>query len=252
MNNIFKLTATIILVMFFINSNSQTVEVVRDGGVEGQLKRMVLEEWDDFGPSGWHGWWFWLTHRGYKNGDDLRPYKVAGGPKTNELALTTVSADMTWRIKKETDEEEEIELLDYLSQQGGELDLPYKLFFKKEFELIWKEIDELAEMPDDLTQEVFDNLVPVKIYRNTFEEVFKDNVKQINKNMGELGERMLGYLNVLEDLQHWKKVIYKQRGKAMSKVNNDALILNIQNHNDEHVGSDDLEIRNRIITNIRF
>src|SRR5450432_2446551 len=94
-----KFNPIIIVVLLLPNFLlGQTVTPVQDKANNGQLKRMVFSQWDDWQPTpgtDWLGfpkdpvgWTYWrVLHHTYWKGEDQRPFTTGGQFQQNYLSL---------------------------------------------------------------------------------------------------------------------------------------------------------------------
>lgn len=206
------LTYFLFLVVTVTSVSAQTVSVVKDDGINGQLKRMVWIKWNDWSPKGWRGWIFWqITYRKYRHGSDKRPYKL-GGKFDKDYAQLQIQKKQEENVLKLTKEEAKRDEATYLSQSGGVLDIPYTTYFKGIFKKLLSEVDVFAgklaiNNPDAYAS--FCNDTYVKYYREEFLPLQTDRISIINTGLAPRGERILAYMAVQEKLEQTNNQIFR-------------------------------------------
>src|SRR4051794_1081454 len=93
------------LILFIFSSYTGIGQTpVKDNANNGQAKRMVSQQWDDWQPTpetGWfgipknlEGWFYWrVLHNGYYKGEDSRPYRPDGPFTQNYASLMLQEKD---------------------------------------------------------------------------------------------------------------------------------------------------------------
>ena len=211
---------SILLLTAIHSAKAQTISVVKDDGLNGQLKRMVWIKWNDWSPKGWRGWIFWqVSHRKYRHGSDKRPYKV-GGKFDQDYAQLMLQKQQEENIEKLTKEEAKRDEATYLSQSGGVLDIPYQTYFKGVFKKLLSEVDDFADKlainnPEAYVK--FYNDTYVKYYREEFLPMQTDRISIINTGLAPRGERIIAYMEVQKKLEQTNDQLFRI-GKLYNKL----------------------------------
>lgn len=208
------------LISFFslvvINIYSQ--QVVTDHANEGQLKRMVYEQWDDwkptpdtwFGiPKNLEGWTWWrLIYPGYYHGEDRRPFRV-NGPFAANTASLTVQTGIDAAIQDTTNAVNNTNLATFTNMSGGALDVPYEMYFKKEFsKLTSVSLNYILKLLAS-NKLAYTRLVASKVYSDYMEnlDIQTSRIETIHNSFVEKGARILAYLDVKKQLGFSNEVL---------------------------------------------
>jgi hypothetical protein len=191
------LTIALLLTQFAFLS-AQTI--AKDDTNNGQMKRMVFEKWDD-----WSGYnklvalIYWnIIHKKYKNGSDLRPYKLGGQFEENYAALTLQEINDR-KIRDTAEQTMKTHVATYTSMAGGALDLPYALYFKNKFDALTIEVTQVIEQQVKIHDPAAYQLIQTSTdYENYLEllVVEKDRIEQIHQALLDKGERIHAYIDI--------------------------------------------------------
>ncbi len=213
-------TPTLLLALSLIVQCAGQVAIpIQDKANKGQLKRMAMQQWDDWQPTpetgflglpkdprGWFFWW--VLHRDYYRGEDSRPYRADGPFFRNYASLTIQELD----DKAIRDSLQGVALASaatYASMSGGDADLTYSFYFRKQFDELFTEVPRrMAEL-----QRV-QPLAAAKMKENTyyrkyleFADITRDRVAVVLGSFVDRGERMLAYLELAKELRRQNDVI---------------------------------------------
>ena len=205
------------LVIIFLLSSWKIVfaqiTIVQDKANNGQLKRMVFNQWDDWQPdpsTNWLGipknpigWAYWrVLHHDYWNGEDKRPWKTGGQFQQNYLSLLA-QKNLDQKMVDTTNAMMETNLATALSMSGGVADIPYQLYFKSKFDDLYQDVMTYfqtlqTEYPFSFNQMM--NSQNGKKYVE-FLDVEKDRIETIHELFVDRGSRMVSYFKILSKLQ---------------------------------------------------
>lgn len=197
--------------------NAQYLRTVKDPGLNGQLKRMVDQQWNDWQPDPtWRkflgvdvwprdatGSLMWgVLNRSYWKGQDKRPYRPGGQFQQNLAALTVEkleaekTADSVDAIAKQ-------QMATYVNMLGGAGDIAYSLYFKEKFNTeleAFKNSFEKVLLYRSLAYEEMKKQQRYKLFQQNY-EVIVDRIETIHQAFMEKGARIEAYFNILNDLQ---------------------------------------------------
>jgi hypothetical protein len=192
---------------------SPQVMVVEDRAVNGQLKRMVHEQWDDWQPdpgTNWlglpkdlEGFLYWrVIHNRYYNGEDLRPYRPDGPFAQNHASLIaqeTVDRD----IMDSTEEVLKTHLANHLAMSGSELDIAYRLYFGPRFRSILSQMDGDRSLFVSRYPQAWASMQGGRTEQDLTEqrELIEDRIAQVHEAYMDRGRRIEAYLSVLAELE---------------------------------------------------
>lgn len=262
----------IILILLLLNivyhGDAQYYRVVKDPGLNGQLKRMVDQDWNDWQPDPtWKffgliprdptGALMWgVLNRSYWKGDDLRPYKLGGQFQQNLVSLRLEKSD----AEKTADSSEAIakqQMATYINMLGGAGDIAYSLYFKDKFNTeleSFKSEFERVLLYRPQAYELMKKQERYKIFQNEY-EVILDRIETIHQAFMEKGARIEAYFNILNDLQAvvGNAAFYCKMLIDIDKKNQIALKKKQFEINKEYKpAKSDKEIVNRILINNNF
>jgi hypothetical protein len=206
----------ILTVAHYINFG-QTV--VQDASNEGQLKRMVFQQWDDWQPdpgTDWFGipnnlegyvYWQWL-HNDYYTGEDRRPYR-SGGPFDQNYGSLALQEQDDKKISDTMKNTMETNAATLANMTGGGLDEAWAFYFNNEFNQL------LTEIPNRLTTieanypAAFNGIVANEHYQDYLEylTLTSDRLNAIHNALVDKGDRIVDYLQVAKELRSKNKVI---------------------------------------------
>ncbi|AYD49035.1 hypothetical protein [Arachidicoccus soli] len=194
-------------------SYSLAQTVVQDKANNGQLKRMVYSQWNDWQPTPdlhWYGlpknmagWTYWrVLHHNYWSGTDRRPYKTGGVFQQNyisELAQQSVDKKLNDTVNAMM----QIYLSTDMNMTGGALDLPYEAYFGNKFAGIFKEIDHYKDALSKLSLSMYNQMLGSPAGKNYFQtlDILKERINTVHNLYVDKGDRMIDYFKILDDLQ---------------------------------------------------
>jgi hypothetical protein len=194
-------------------------EVIQDAPNEGQLRRMVFQQWDDWQPdptTDWLGipnnfegyiYWQWL-HNAYYTGEDRRPYRSDGPFDQNYASLILQEQDDA-TIRDSIKNNMETNVATLANMTGGDLDVAWAVYFKDQFN------DLLTEVPNRLITiaanypAAFNGITSNEHYQEYLEylTVTSDRLNSIHNALVDKGERMVDYLQIMKELRNKNEVI---------------------------------------------
>lgn len=240
-------------------------QAVTDHANEGQLKRMVYDQWDDWQPdpnTNWLGlpknfegwiWWNWVYHD-YYNGDDQRPYRSDGPFLQNQLSLTLQKQD-DLNIVDTTNGVRATNLATFLNMSGDNLDTPYDLYFKSKFQKLTT--IELENMTIIATKNptAYSRLLYSKVYTDYMEklDVLSSRIQTNHSAFVEKGERIITYLDIKKQLEFANKVIENYMVTYLnSTIAPDVHDLKTNAATANHYPSNDAQIVNNILRTFKY
>lgn len=237
---------------------------VKDNANNGQAKRMVSQQWDDWQPTpetGWlgipknlEGWFYWrVLHKSYYKGEDSRPYRPDGPFIQNYASLTLQEKDDA-HIMDSAQKVMETNLATYLNMSGGAADVAWSMYFGKQF-------DELtSEIPTRLLS--ISNKYPVaasKMANNShyqeyleYLEIQKDKLQTIHNSFVDRGERIVAYLEIQKQLQQRNKVMHRMISNYIQLTKLPTAEKIEETRKKKPVTTNDSEIVKKILTNFKF
>jgi hypothetical protein len=198
--------------------------IAKDDTNNGQMKRMVFQTWDD-----WSGYnqlvalIYWnIIHKKYKNGDDLRPYKLGGQFEENYASLTLQEED-DHKIMDTANKAMETHVATYVSMAGGTLDVPYAIYFQNKFNKITTIVTSIVEQQMKSNDPVAYSLIQSSTdYENYLEflVVENDRIQNIHNAYLDKGARIQSYIDIQTAIEAANKVIEKKITAiyALSKI----------------------------------
>ena len=215
-----RLHITVIIVLFSTNFLlGQTITPVQDKANNGQLKRMVFNQWDDWQPTpetNWLGipkdpigWAYWrVLHHAYWKGEDERPWKTGGQFQQNYLSLLA-QKDLDKKMVDTTNAMMETNLATALSMSGGVADIPYELYFKNKFDDLYKDVMTYFQALQIKYPASFNEMMNSQNGKKYVEflDVEKDRIEAIHGLFVDRGSRMVSYFKILSELQPAIEVI---------------------------------------------
>lgn len=242
---------------------SQTT--VQDKANKGQYQRMVYTRWDywrpdpstDFLglPKDPEGWFYWrVLHHDYWAGEDQRPYKIGGQFDQNYSSLTTQEMDDE-HIADSMEAVFNTNLVNYTNMQGGELDVPYQMYFKGVFDKLTTAITNQLPIMAEQTPAAFNDLTNNKYfqqYLNFLDEV-KDRIEVMHSVLADRGERIVGYLEIKKELEKKNAVMNAMINSYINTAAKLPTTANVQKINREKlIFNNDKEIVNHILSTFLF
>jgi hypothetical protein len=207
----FLIIITVLLLPYFLLA--QTVTPVQDKANNGQLKRMVYSQWNDWQPTpntNWLGipkdpigWAYWrVLHHDYWKGEDKRPWKTGGQFQQNYLSLLA-QKDLDGKMVDTTNAMMETNLATALSMSGGVADLPYQLYFEKKFADLYDEITAYYQALQTKYPASFNQMINSANGKRYLEflDVEKNRIETIHQLFVDRGSRMVSYFKILNVLQ---------------------------------------------------
>ncbi|HET7117535.1 MAG TPA: hypothetical protein VFI29_13645 [Hanamia sp.] len=211
-----KMNFFLIMITFLLLPNfllAQTVTPVQDKANNGQLKRMVFNQWDDWQPTpntNWLGlpknpigWFYWrVLHHAYWNGKDKRPWKTGGQFQQNYLSLL-VQKNFDRKMVDTTNKMMETNLATALSMTGGIADLPYQLYFENKFAGLYQDVTNYYEALQTKYPASFNLMMNSSNGKRYIEflDVEKNRIETIHELFVDRGSRMVSYFKILGELQ---------------------------------------------------
>lgn len=197
----------------------------------GQLKRMVMAQWNDWQPNpgtflgvpkNLMGFTFWqLLHRSYYKGSDLRPWKPTG-PFVQNYASLLLQYEEDKKIRDLTKSIYETDLSTMVNMSGGELDLPYSLFFREKFNSLFKALDKDLGYIARNNPTLFNQLRQQEGFQSLMEwfDEAKDRAQVIHASFVDKGKRMEAYLDLLNEIRSKSSIFasYLQLHYALGKL----------------------------------
>ena len=205
------------LVIIFLLSSWKIVfaqiTIVQDKANNGQLKRMVFNQWDDWQPdpsTNWLGipknpigWAYWrVLHHDYWNGEDKRPWKTGGQFQQNYLSLLA-QKNLDQKMVDTTNAMMETNLATALSMNGGVADIPYQLYFKSKFDDLYQDVMTYFQALQTKYPASFNQMMNSQNGKKYVEflDVEKDRIETIHELFVDRGSRMVSYFKILSKLQ---------------------------------------------------
>jgi len=189
-----------------------TYSICQDKPNNGQLKRMVFIKWDDWEPStktilgiplNAKGYLFWkVLNKKYYEGEDRRPYRLAGGPFIKNYADLAIQEKSDIKIKDSTEKIRDTHLATYLNMSGGTADVAYNLFFKKKFEDIYHAFDEWTKGMQKESPKAYEACLNSPNFQKFIEylDITKDRVNAVHESFVDKGVRLEAYINIYKEL----------------------------------------------------
>ena len=207
----FLIGINFLLFTYFLKA--QTVTPVQDKANNGQLKRMVFNQWNDWQPTpntNWLGipkdpigWAYWrVLHHDYWKGEDKRPWKTGGQFQQNYVSLLA-QKDLDKKIVDTTNAMMQTDLATAVSMSGGVADLPYQLYFENKFADLYQDVTNYYEALQTKYPASFNlmmNSANGKRYVE-FLDVEKNRIETIHGLFVDRGSRMISYFKILNELQ---------------------------------------------------
>jgi hypothetical protein len=207
----FLIIITVLLLPYFLLA--QTVTPVQDKANNGQLKRMVFNQWDDWQPTpntNWLGipkdpigWAYWrVLHHDYWKGEDKRPWKTGGQFQQNYLSLL-VQKDLDGKMVDTTNAMMKTNLATALSMSGGIADLPYQLYFENKFAGLYQDLTNYYQALQTKYPASFNQMMDSPNGKKYLEflDVEKNRIETIHQLFVDRGSRMVSYFKILNTLQ---------------------------------------------------
>jgi hypothetical protein len=205
------------LIIIFLLSSWKIVfaqiSIVQDKANNGQLKRMVFNQWDDWQPTpstNWLGlpknpigWTYWrVLHHAYWKGEDQRPWKTGGQFQQNYLSLLA-QKDLDHKMVDTTNAMMETNLATALSMSGGVADIPYQLYFKSKFDDLYQGVMAYFQALQIKYPASFNEMINSQNGKRYVEflDVEKDRIETIHGLFVDRGSRMVSYFKILSKLQ---------------------------------------------------
>lgn len=184
-----------------------------DPGVNGQLKRMVYKQWDDWQPTpdlhwyglpkNYYGWLYWrVLNNGYYRGEDRRPMRPSGPFAQNAASLALQSAD-DQVIRDTSTAMMEQNVATYTSMSGGVADMPYSLYFKDKFDGIFSDIYGHFDKVRALYPGMYEKMMGMHHAQGYIEylDIARSRIDALHGAFVDRGLRIEGYMDILKELQ---------------------------------------------------
>jgi hypothetical protein len=204
------------LLLFFVLTEvrSQTTSsTVVDKQNNGQLKRMVMIQWDDWEPDpgsnflgipkNIQGFLYWqVLHRSYYKGSDLRPWKPTG-PFPQNYASLLLQYEEDKKIRDQTKSIYQTDFSTMVNMSGGELDIPYQIFFKGKFNSLFDALNKDLVYIAKTNPKLFNELQQQEGFQTLMEwfEEAKDRIEVIHQSFADKGKRIEAYLDVVNEMR---------------------------------------------------
>src|SRR5664279_4461663 len=209
-----KFNPVIIIVLLLPNFLlGQTVTPVQDKANNGQLKRMVYSQWNDWQPTpntNWLGlpkdpvgWAYWrVLHHAYWSGEDQRPWKTGGQFQQNYGSLL-VQKSLDGKMVDTTNAMMQTNLATALSMSGGASDVPYLLYFENKFADLFQNVTNYFEALQTRYPASFNQMMNSANGKKYIEflDVEKNRIETIHGLFVDRGSRMESYFTILSQLQ---------------------------------------------------
>jgi hypothetical protein len=262
-----KLSATLCtLTLSFISALlfAQAVTTVQDKANNGQLKRMVNIQWDDWQPTpdvnwlgipkNFAGYVYWrILHRSYWKGEDQRPIR-SDGPYIENYAALLAQENRDKKISDTTEAIMKTHAVTYLNMSGGSLDIAYNLFFKEKFNTIFNSIAEQLNIVELKYPASFNEMVVTENFKGFLEylDITQNRIENINNAFLDKGKRITTYLEILRELEYKKNVItkYVSQYTLIGSLPKQSEINAIGNH--AIAPNNDAEIVKKILQTYKF
>ena len=205
---------TFILCAIVVSSSAQYVRSVKDPGLNGQLKRMVDQQWDDWKPDpNWKffgliprdptGALMWgALNRSYWKGKDRRPYRP-GGQFQQNLTLLKLEKEQAKKIADSVEAVRKSEMATYINMMGGAGDIAYSMYFKNKFNTELENFKSHFERVLKYRPAAYQKMkeqTSFKSYQEQY-DIINDRIETIHQAFMEKGARIEAYFNILNDLQ---------------------------------------------------
>jgi len=247
----------IVLASHRVSYSQFTFEVVRDKMVNGQLKRMVFQKWNDWQPSpkgNIMGMLFWqIGNRRYYRGEDQRPFRLPTGPFILNYADLTLQERTDNKIMDTTEKISKTHLATHLNMSGEEADIAYTLFFNKKFRQIYEQVDEFINGMRQEAPRALEACLNSSYFNDFMEylEVTKDRVKATHEAFVDKGVRLEAYLTIYKELSEKYKVFshYLSAQVLLSRIPTPK---DLELKGEVPVLNNDREIVRYILSNYKF
>lgn len=193
-----------------LSVNAQTFRAVKDPGLNGQLKRMVDQQWNDWQPD--PTWKFFGTiprdptgalmwgvlNRSYWKGEDKRSYKP-GGEFQQNLSALLLEREASKRVSDSVAAVKNQELATLANMAGGAADQPYQLYFKQKFSALSEEFTGSYNSVLKYSPMAFQKMKQSAVYKNYQEkyDILLNRIEIIHTGLLEKGARTEAYFNIL-------------------------------------------------------
>jgi hypothetical protein len=203
----------ILLLSLASSSSDAQVNIVTDRANNGQLKRMVYEDWDDWQPDpgtnwlglpkDWEGFLYWrILHGAYYRGEDRRPF-APQGPFPKEYAALLLQEQADRQIRDSTEAAFKDELATHLQRSGGDLDIAWRIYFGERFSALESEMDKALRSLALKYPGRFLDWTNSRVYSSLSEsrDILSDRIRQVHEGYMDLGIRMESYLPLLTEYE---------------------------------------------------
>ena len=200
----------LLLLMITTQATAQMLRPVRDPGLNGQIKRMVDQQWNDWQPD--PTWKFFGTiprdptgalmwgviNRSYWKGEDKRPYKP-GAEFQQNLSALLLERETSKRVADSVAAIKNQELATLSNMAGGAADQPYQLYFKQKFSALSEEFSEAYNNVYSYSPLTFHKMQQSAVYKNYQEkyDILMNRIEIIHSGFLEKGARAEAYFNIL-------------------------------------------------------
>lgn len=254
----------IFIVILFFAQGIKAQTPVKDNANNGQAKRMVSQQWDDWQPTpetgflgipkNFEGWFYWrVLHKGYYNGEDRRPYR-ADGPFTENYASLALQEKDDLHIRDSMQKVMETNVATYLSMSGGAGDVAWSMYFGKQFDQLTNQIPSRLISISNKHPVAASKMSVNKRYIDYLEylDIVKDKLRTIHNSLVDRGERIITYLQIQKDLQHRNDVMDRMISNYihLTKIPNVDQVKETQKK--KPIQTKDSEIVEKILVNFNF
>jgi hypothetical protein len=209
----------ILLLVYGEKLNAQTP--VTDNANNGQAKRLVFQQWDDWQPTpetgflglpkDLMGWFYWrVLHNSYYNGEDSRPYRPDGPFMQNYASLTLQEKDDI-HIRDSMQKVMETNAATYLSMSGGAADVAWNMYFGKQFNELTNEISARLISISTKHPLAASKMSANRHYKEYLEylDIINDKLETIHNSLVDRGERIISYLEIQKEIQKKNQVMQR-------------------------------------------
>lgn len=231
---------------------------VTDPGLNGQFKRMVLTQWNDWQPSpktdlgfipkDLTGFLFWrILNNGYYKGSDERPYNAdpATGQFEQNLAALELDNEQAQVMKDSLKQVALQQAANMVNMLGGDADVAWLLYFGNKFNELWNNYQAPFNNLKQSNPAAWSDMQSdggYQWYQNQL-QALQDRANSIHQATMEKGARIVAYFNIIKDaeslssgaanycsnyLQHWKAQDLKNKVKTATPTftNNSQAVIN--------------------------
>lgn len=263
-----KYMQLLFLLLTGLPATAQMLRAVKDPGLNGQLKRMVDQQWNDWQPD--PTWKFFGTiprdptgalmwgilNRSYWKGQDKRPYKP-GGEFQQNLSALLLERETSKRVSDNVAAVKNQELATLANMVGGAADQPYQLYFKQKFSRLSKEFSKSFASVLAYNPMAFQKMQQSAVYKNYQEkyDVLINRIEIIHSGLLEKGARTEAYFNILRQFHSLVDLSKAYCGLFIRTDKKQQLYLKkkqFELNKTDSVANNDKEIVKRILIKTKF